>query len=142
MWNEEENQDYTMREITRLIMNEYHIKKMDFMGYKLNKNEASYHHLIIPKRLGGEDSVDNGAVLNGRTSHPYLHIIENVCIGMFWDITDLIIEEKEVGRLDDDCLKKIDYILSCFEKENYNLRTSKGKVLIKEEYIRERKKRN
>ena len=130
-----------MKEITKLIIEEYNLKKIDFMGYRLNKKDASYHHLIIPRRLGGEESVDNGAVLNGRTSHPYLHVIENIDKGLFWEITDEMVREKELGRLDEECLKNIDEILGYFEYKYHDLRTSKGKVLIKEEYVSERKRR-
>ena len=43
-----------MREITKLMINEYNLKRLgyDFMGYTFkNINELSFHHLVIPRRL-------------------------------------------------------------------------------------------
>lgn len=128
-----------MRKITNLMIEMYNLKNIDFMGYSFNKNNASYHHLIIPRRLGGPETIENGAVLNGKTSHPYLHIVEGIDLDMFVSITQEIIEEKAIGRLDKECLERIDDILSCFEKEHSGKRTSKGKVLIKPEFVYERK---
>ncbi|MBQ6753615.1 MAG: hypothetical protein IJR03_00240 [Bacteroidales bacterium] len=127
-----------MKHITRLIIEEYNLRNIDFMGYYFNKNNASYHHLIVPKRFGGEETVANGAVLNGLTSHPYLHAIENIDYDRFLAITSEIIDEKALGRLDGSNLKRIDDILRGFEKEYAGRRTSKGKILIKPSYISER----
>lgn len=121
------------------MIEEYNLKNIDMMGYRFNKNNASYHHLIIPKRYGGEESIENGAILNGRTSHPYLHIVEGINLDMFIAITQEIIEQKALGRLDKECLKRIDDILNQFEKEHSGKRTSKGKVLIKPEFVYGRK---
>lgn len=127
-----------MKYITELIINEYRLRGIDFMGYRFNRGNASYHHLIIPKRLGGKETVENGAVLNGKTSHPYLHIIENIDYDRFLAITSEIIDEKALGRLDESNLKRIDDILRGFEKEHAGRRTSKGKILIKPKYVSER----
>ncbi len=51
-----------MKRITKIMIEMYNLKNIDFMGYRFNRNNASYHHLIIPRRLGGEESVENGAV--------------------------------------------------------------------------------
>lgn len=128
-----------MKYITKLMIEEYNLKNIDMMGYRFNKNNASYHHLIIPRRMGGLETIENGAVLNGKTSHPYLHIVEGIDLDMFIAITQEIIDEKALGRLDKGCLKRIDDILNQFEKEHSGKRTSKGKVLIKPEFVYERK---
>lgn len=128
-----------MKYITKLMIEEYNLKNIDMMGYRFNKSNASYHHLIIPKRYGGEESIENGAILNGRTSHPYLHIVEGIDLDMFVSITQEIIEGKALGRLDKECLERIDDILNQFEKEHSGKRTSKGKVLIKPEFVYGRK---
>lgn len=128
-----------MKRITDLMIEMYNLKNIDMMGYIFNKNNASYHHLIIPRRLGGPKTIENGAVLNRKTSHPYLHIVEGIDLDMFVSITQEIIEQKALGRLDKECLERIDDILSCFEKEHSGKRTSKGKVLIKPEFVYERK---
>ena len=128
-----------MKYITKLMIEKYNLKNIDMMGYRFNKNNASYHHLIIPRRMGGEESIENGAILNGKTSHPYLHIVEGIDIDMFISITQEIIEEKALGRLDKECLERIDDILNQFEKEHSGKRTSKGKALIKPEFVYGRK---
>jgi len=125
-----------MRNITRLMIDEYNLKDIDFMGYKFRKSEASFHHLIVPARNNGKETIENGAVLNANTSHPYLHLIECFDYDKFLAITNEMIEENMLGRIDSNCLKRIDEILREFEKENKNRRTSKGKMLIKEEFTR------
>lgn len=128
-----------MRRITNIMIDMYNLKSIDMMGYSFNKNNASYHHLIIPRRMGGAETIENGAVLNGKTSHPYLHIVEGIDLDMFVSITQEIIEEKALGRLDKGCLKRIDDILNQFEKEHSGKKTSKGKILIKPEFVYGRK---
>lgn len=128
-----------MKEITNLIIREYRLKDIDFMGYRFNRYNASYHHLIVPRRLGGKETIENGAVLNGKSSHPYLHIVEGRDYEMFRAITEEMIKEKKLGRLDRSSLKRIDDILSCFEREHSSDTTSKGKVLIKDEFVRGRR---
>ncbi len=58
---------------------------------------------------------------------------------MFEAITSEMIDENVMGRLDKGCLERIDDILNQFEKEYSGNRTSKGKVLIKPEYVYGRK---
>ena len=67
-----------MKEITKLMINEFKIKKLgyDFMGYKLQKDKSlTFHHLIIPRRNNGPETRWNGAIIQ-RIPHDYLHIIE------------------------------------------------------------------
>ena len=128
-----------MKNITKLMIDIYNLKNIDFMGYTFNTNNASYHHLIIPRRKGGEETIENGAVLNRNTSHPYLHIVESIDFERFLAITSAMIDENIMGKLGEKCIKRIDDILNGFEKEYCNLRTKKGKYLIKEEYIKERR---
>lgn len=125
-----------MKSITRLMIDVYNLKKIDFMGYQFTKNNASYHHLVVPRRLGGPETIDNGAVLNGKTSHPYLHRIESVDLDMFNHITSEMIDINIKGYLDIYNLRKIDDILTQFEREHSSDTTKKGKLLIKEEYTR------
>lgn len=125
-----------MKNITNTLIKEYNLKNIDFMGYEFKRTNASYHHLLVPKRNGGLETIENGAVLNGRTSHPYLHIIECFDNDRFEAITNEMIIEKMLGRLDKQSLQKIDDILKGFEREYNGTRTSKGKILIKDEFTR------
>ena len=124
-----------MKNITNFMIHEYNLKKIDFMGYTFSRNNASYHHLIVPRRLGGPETVENGAILNGLTSHPYLHIIEAKDYELFSLITSEMIDENIKGHIDMENIKNIRDMLEYFEKEHRYDTTKKGKRLIKREYI-------
>ena len=137
-----------MREITREMIKEYRLMKLgyDFMGYEIkNKQDLSFHHLIVPRRnckaLGlGEGYLKwNGSILNQNTSHDYLHLIEAKDLDMFMAITSEMIDENAKGYLDIKNLQRISDVLSCFEREHCSDRGKKGRLLIKEDYIRKRK---
>ena len=131
-----------MKQITNLMINEFKIKQLgyDFMGYSLQKGDIyTFHHLIVPNRLGGKYTRDNGAVLCGETSHPYLHLIENVDYDMFCYITSEMIDENIKGFLDIYNIKKIHEVLNQFEKEHCYDTNKKGRYLIQDRYYRRRK---
>ena len=126
-----------MKYITNLMINEFKIKKLgyDFMGYSLQKGDIyTFHHLIVPNRLGGNLTRDNGAVLCGETSHPYLHLIENIDYDMFCYITSEMIDENVKGYLDTHNIRRIHEVLNQFEREHCSDRSKKGKLLIKYRY--------
>lgn len=128
-----------MREVTKLMINEFKIKQLgyDFMGYSLKKGDIyTFHHLIIPNRYGGPYARWNGAILCGKTSHPYLHLIEAKDYDMFCYLTSEMIDMNIKGYLDIKNLRNIDDVLTQFEREYSGAQTRKGKVLIKEEYVR------
>lgn len=130
-----------MRPTTKLMVEEYRLKKLkyDFMGYTFNStDQLSFHHLIIPRRLGGQEIKGNGSILVQSTAHDYLHRIESIDYDMFLAITSEMIDENLKGHLDIDNLKRIRDILICFEREYSGLRTKKGKSLIKPEYVMKR----
>jgi hypothetical protein len=115
-----------MRELTQEMIRNFKIMKLgvDFMGYIVHRKESlSFHHLIIPRR----------------ESHEYLHLIESKDYDKFAYITSEMIDENIKGRIDEENLKRIDDVLTCFEKEYGNKTNKKGKYLIKREYIVERK---
>lgn len=126
-----------MKEVTKLMINEYNIKKLgyDMMGYTFNKtNDLTYHHLIVPKRYGGGYTRENGAILVGTSAHPYLHLIESKDEEIFARITSEILDEKIKGKIDLENLYRIRDLLHYFEYEFRNAKGSKGKSLIKYEY--------
>lgn len=124
----------------KLIVN-FKLQKagIDFMGYNFNLQEATYHHLIIPKRRGGQATYENGAILMRTTAHDYIHTIERYDLEVFNAITDAIISQKSKGRLDIADLKYIKSCLEYFEKCYSNETSGKGKLIIKERYITEKK---
>ena len=128
-----------MKEVTRLMINEFAIKKMgiDFMGYELQEKDIyTFHHLIIPNRAGGPYARWNGAVLCGKSSHPYLHAIEDTDLDMFCYLTSEMIDINLKGYLDLNNLRRIHDLLEQFEKEHSGDSTRHGKPLIKEIYTR------
>ena len=130
-----------MKQITKDMIRIYKIKELgfDFAGYKLQKGDIyTYHHNIIAKRNGGPETIWNGAILCGKTIHPYLHLIEQYDPEIFYLITSEIIDENIKRKLTLDSLRRIRTLLEYFEKEHCSTRTKKGNLLIKESYIRDR----
>ena len=128
-----------MKEVTKLMIDDFKIKELgyDFMGYKLQKGDIyTFHHLIIPNREGGPMSRENGAILCGKTSHPYLHLIEAKSYDLFCYITSEMIDMNIKGFLDTTNLKEISELLKEFESKHINDLTKKRKILIKNEYLR------
>lgn len=131
-----------MKSVTKLMINEFKIKELgfDMMGYSLERGDIyTFHHLIIPNREGGPFSRNNGAILCGRSSHPYLHVVEAKDYDMFAYITSEMIDENIKGYLDPKNIKNIHEVLALFEREHSGDRTKKGHPLIKECYTRRRK---
>lgn len=131
-----------MRQVTKLMINEFKVKQIghDFMGYALQKGDIyTFHHLIIPKRAGGPNLAWNGAILCGNSSHPYLHIIEAKDYDMFCYITSEMIDENVKRYLDPENVRKIHEVLEQFEREHCADRTKKGKMLIREEFVRRKR---
>ena len=125
-----------MLHITRIMISAFNIEDVDFMGYSVDKSTANYHHLIIPRRNGGAKTINNGAILNKDTSHPYLHIVESKDYDMFYNITKQMMIENKLGRLDIDCFKRINEILLVFEREHSADINFLNEPLIKEEYTK------
>ena len=128
-----------MKEVTRLMINEFAIKErgIDFMGYELQEKDIyTFHHLIIPNRAGGPYARWNGAVLCGKSSHPYLHAIEDTDLDMFCYLTSEMIDINHKGYLDLSNLRCIHDLLEQFEKEFCGASNKHGKPLIKEVYTK------
>lgn len=134
-----------MREVTKEMIAKFNLKKLgiDFMGYEFNRvTELSFHHLIVPRRLCplkgyGQGFFDwNCAILKQDTAHDYLHIVEKYDRDMFNAITSEMVDENVKGHLDMQNLRAIDDILSQFEKEYCNTRTTNGDILIKDKYYK------
>lgn len=133
-----------MKSITEEMIRLYKLNKLgyDFMGYKFNnKEQLSYHHLIIPKRNNGPETVQNGAILTQSrlvSSHDYLHVIERIDPEIFYELTSEMIDENIKGKLDIENLRAIRDLLLYFEKEHVDDTTKNGKRLIKRAFITNR----
>lgn len=114
------------------------MSNIDWMGYELKKGNIFNYHHIIKKEHGGLLTINNGAILCGGTSsHQYLHIIEYKDFELYVYLNNIlqnINSQREMPSRQQ--LLAIDSILRQFEREHSGDRTSKGKVLIKEEYTR------
>lgn len=124
-----------MKSITNLMINEWNIKKICWMGYKVSKeNPYTYHH--IKKRcVGGEESIENGAILT-KIAHEYLHILETRDLEKYIYINNVLKQINEQGFMPlERQLLAINSILEEFERENKYEKSKKGKMLIKKEYI-------
>lgn len=130
-----------MKKIIQIMVCNYEIDTLgyDFMGYTFDTmKQLSFHHLIVPKRNGGQTLISNGSILVRKTAHNYLHIIEGKDEEIFSLITSEMIDENIKGRLDIENLRKIRDLLKYFEREHCSDRNIKGRPLIREEYIRRR----
>lgn len=133
-----------MRQVTKDMISLFRLRELgyDFMGYRLQKDDIyTFHHLIIPRRLNGPYTFCNGAILCGKSSHPYLHLIEAKDYELFLLITTELIDINIQGYIDRNNLLYIDDCLNYFEREHCSDRSKKGKILIKEEYTRRMLKR-
>lgn len=124
-----------LRQVTSDMIRKWDMKEVDWMGYKKGKNDIfTFHHLIVPNRNGGPYAMWNGAILCGKSAHPYLHLIEKVEYNTFCYLTSLLIDQNALGKLDLEIIKEIDYVLTNFEFQYGKERSKKGKMLIKPEY--------
>ena len=136
-----------MKQVTHEMIEIFRINKLkyDFMGYTFKRtNELSFHHLIVPKReckaqgLGEGYLFWNGAILKQDTSHDYLHIIERVDRKRFEKITEILIYENQMRKLDKESLIRIRELLLDFEERYKYEETKSGRRLIKSQYINDR----
>lgn len=126
-----------MKEPGLNLIRKFHLRELnlDFMGYHLLSDDIfSFHHLIIPSCKKGPFIECNGAILCCSTSHPYLHIIEEVDYDMFLSITSEMIDEYIKGYIDKENLVAIHDILNCFEREYYNDKI-RCKFVIKDSFL-------
>lgn len=109
---------------------------LDWMNYKITrKNDLTFHH-IIKKEHGGTLDIDNGALLLP-TAHQYLHIIEYKDINTYLILNKLFrIINQQMREPTQEQRQMIEYLLCEFENYHRYDKTSKGKVLIKREYLK------
>ena len=136
-----------MKQVTHEMIEIFKINKLkyDFMGYTFKRtNELSFHHLVVPKReckaqgLGDGYLFWNGAILKQDTSHDYLHIIERIDRKRFEKITEILIYENQMRKLDKESLIRIRELLLEFEERYKYEETKGGHRLIKSQYSDDR----
>lgn len=127
-----------MKPITAEMVRVFKLKELgfDMMGYTFKSGgQLSFHHLIVPKREGGLETFQNGSVLVQKTSHDYLHLIENLDREVFNRITLQLIDENIKRSVDRENLEAIRDLLLYFEREHDHDKTKHGKLLIKREFV-------
>ena len=113
----------------------WNVKNIDWMGYRINKGDSLSFHQVVKKEHHGKYEMDNGALLNCNSSHPYLHLIENKDLELYIYLNNLlknINSQREFPSKQQ--LLAIDAILRQFEREHCSDRNNKGKFLIKSEF--------
>lgn len=116
----------------------YGTKDKCWMGYKLVKTShglnATFHHLI-KKENGGEETIDNGAVLSD-VAHSYLHIIEYKDRSIYEALNGMLTIINQQGYSPTiEQYRIINCLLEMFEEEHKNALNSKGKKLIQHKYL-------
>jgi len=124
--------------IKNLMIYIWKMDDIDWLGYKLEKKDKFTFHHIIKKCNGGKLEINNGAILTN-ISHPYLHIIESRDFDMYLYLNNILRAINDQRQMPDKLqLLAIKGVLEQFEREHCSDRTSKGKTLIKEEYLKRR----
>lgn len=124
-----------MKQITKEMLRIYQpFSDLDWMNYKLVKKDLTFHH-IVKRAEGGKQIISNGALIMP-LGHQYLHIIEYKDYKTYKHINDMFklvnkqeyeptIEQREI----------IEYLLRQFEDKHRFDKNSKGKLLIKHNYL-------
>ena len=124
-----------MSQITKEMLEIYKpYSNMDWLNYRLIRNEITFHH-IIKREDGGKKDISNGALImpNG---HQYLHLIEYKDIKTYNAINKLFRYVNQQGY--EPTMEQrqiIEYLLKEFEKEHKWDKGSKGKLLLKRKYL-------
>ena len=105
-----------------------------WLGYKLTKDNANFHHLT-KKEHGGIQTIENGAILSD-VGHRYLHIIESKEIQIYLAINEMlkIINQQGYSPTEEQ-YRIINRLLLMFEEEHGKDKTSRNKTLIKHQYL-------
>lgn len=125
-----------MREMLKEMLRIYTpLTNLDWMNYKLIKSQITFHH-IRKKSDAGKRKITNGALLMPQ-AHEYLHIIEYKDIKTYKAINKIFkIINTQLHEPDLEQRSIIEYLLLEFEDKHRNDLNSKGKILIKDKYLR------
>ena len=111
------------------------VSHLDWMNYKLVKDEVSYHH-IIKSCDGGKKSVENGALLMP-IAHQYLHLIENMEIETYARLNEMFRQiNAQRSEPTPEQRAMVEYILQVFESVHRWDKGNKGKILVQKKYLK------
>ena len=128
-----------MKEIAIEMLKIYKpVSNLDWMNYKLVKNDITMHH-IIKREHGGKLEIDNLAILI-TTSHQYLHIIEYRDIETYNAINKIFRYINQQRREPTEEQRQIiEYLLQGFEEKHKDDINAKGKKMIRKSFLRRNK---
>jgi hypothetical protein len=123
-----------MKEVTKELIRIYKPLDLDWLNYRVTRqNPLTYHH-IIKRENGGLFTLENGALLS-QTGHRYLHIIEYKEIKIYEMLNKMFeIINRQKHAPTQEQREIIEYLLNEFYQLHKNDRNSKGKTLIKYDY--------
>lgn len=126
-----------LKNITREMLKIYKpISNLDWLNYKIVRADALTYHHIKKRANGGKRSIENGAILT-QVAHRYLNLIECQDIDIYNAINKIfqvVNDQKSEPTLDQ--RQVLECLLRQFETEHRWDKGSKGKLLIKREYLR------
>ena len=118
------------------MINMYAMEDIDWLGYKMTRDNPYTFHHIIKREKGGEERFDNGAILT-TLSHRYLHIIEYKEPAIYHSLNGiLLIINKQLHLPDQDQKEIIELLFKMFEQKHLKDKNAKGKKLIKYDYLK------
>jgi hypothetical protein len=123
-----------MNKITKEMLHIYKpISNLDWMNYKLVRNQLTFHH-IEKRENGGKKDILNGALLMP-TPHQYLHLIECKDIKTYIALNKIFkVINNQLSEPNQEQREIIEYLLQDFEYHHRNDKNSKGKTLIQKKY--------
>ena len=109
---------------------------LDWMNYRIVREDISYHH-IKKKVDGGKKTIENGAILQKNTSHPYLHLIETIDIDTYLQLNE-IFKDINMQKHEPTLMQRgiVEDILLTFEKEHRWDKDRDGMLLIRSKYLK------
>lgn len=122
-----------MSDMMKLMIQIWNMDTTDWLGYN-NLERYSFHHLK-KKSDGGKKIISNGAVLH-QNSHAYLHTIEYYDLDKYIYLNNMLKKVNEQKMMTTkEQLEQIRYVLLEFQNEYEGKQSSRGKDIIKKEYI-------
>lgn len=123
--------------VTQEMIIKWKMLNYDWMYYKVSSEHPfTYHHLLIPRTKQREKTVENGSILCGESAHSYIHIIEKYDPDRYNDIKLILREINLQGFMTTPSqYKRINEVLTAFERENCSLTNNDGKPIIKASYL-------
>ncbi len=123
------------------MLKKYKPDGVDWMNFVLSRrNPLTFHH-IVPKSEGGEDTIENGAILT-RRAHDLIHILEYACPDAYIDLQNIFVKiNTSKHALTNDLIEEIDDILyNVFTHNGYDFKIDIDLSSFSEIYYMRRKK--